>query len=205
MSDSEERILDERHLQADPMAQLDHWLGDAKAAGLHEPTAMNLATVSAQGKPRNRMVLFKGFIDGGLSFFTDYQGDKGRELTQNPAVALTFWWDILERQVRVEGLAEKLDRVRSEQYFRSRPRVSQISAYTSHQSQVVDSRASLESRYAENQSAFDGGDIPFPGRWGGFVVTPSLFEFWQGRRGRLHDRLRYRRLGQGWTIDRLEP
>lgn len=166
---------------------------------------MNLATVNAQGKPRNRMVLFKGYIDGGLSFFTDYQGDKGREIIERPDIALTFWWDILERQVRVEGVARKLDRERSEQYFRSRPRISQLSAYTSHQSQVVDSRPTLEARYADNASAFEGQDIPFPGRWGGFVVEPSLFEFWQGRRGRLHDRLRYRRLGQAWSIDRLEP
>lgn len=205
MDDDQELKLDERDVRPDPMVQLDAWLGEARAAGLKEPTAMNLATVSAQGKPRNRMVLFKGFVDGGLAFFTDYQGDKGREIIQNPEVAVTFWWDILERQVRIEGVAHKLDRQRSEQYFRSRPRISQLSAYTSHQSQVVDSRASLEQRYAENRSAFEGGDVPFPGRWGGFVIEPGLFEFWQGRPGRLHDRLRYRRLGQGWTIDRLEP
>lgn len=205
MEQDQERFLDERDLQSDPMAQLDHWLGEARQAGLREPTAMNLATVSPQGKPRSRMVLFKGFVESGLAFFTDYQGDKGREITQNPAVALTFWWDILERQVRIEGTARKLDRKLSEQYFRSRPRISQISAFTSHQSEVVDSRATLETRFKENQVAFEGGDIPFPGRWGGFIVEPEQFEFWQGRRGRLHDRLRYRRLGQGWTVDRLEP
>jgi pyridoxamine 5'-phosphate oxidase len=197
--------LFEEELAPDPLIQLDRWLGDAQAAAMVEPTAMTLATVDAQGRPSARVVLFKGVFDGGLTFYTSYEGRKGRELAENPNVALVFWWDKLERQVRVEGRAERLPHDVSRRYFYSRPRESQIGALTSHQSMVVDSRETLDRRYDENVTRYAGQDVPYPGQWGGYRVVPDVVEFWQGRIGRLHDRLRYTRSGSGWHVDRLEP
>ncbi len=205
MQENQSPNLNETELNPDPIAQLESWINAAKSAGQIEPTAMNLATIGPDGKPRARMVLFKGFHEHGICFYTDYEGAKGQELSANGDVALTFWWDRLERQVRVEGSARKLSREMSEQYFHSRPRKSQLGAMTSHQSRVVDSRETLEARYARNEAAMEGKEIPLPERWGGFVVAPCVFEFWQGRRSRLHDRLRYKQQGGTWVIDRLEP
>ena len=200
----------EAGLAADPLTQLDRWLGDAASAGMHEPTAMTLATVDAQNRPSARIVLFKGFHERGLSFYTNYEGRKGRELAQNPNVALVFWWDKLERQVRVEGRIERLPREISRKYFYLRPRESQIGAITSHQSEVVESREALDRRYDDNVARYAGEDVPFPETWGGYRVEPRVVEFWQGRLGRLHDRLQYTRDesgrdGSGWRIQRLEP
>lgn len=195
----------EADLSADPLEQLDRWMTDAHSAGLREPTAMTLATVDAQGRPSARIVLFKGFDGGGLTFFTNYDGRKGRELAQNDQVALVFWWDILERQVRIEGTTERLPVEQSRQYFYRRPRESQIGAITSRQSSVVDSREALDQRYDDNVARLAGGDVPYPDFWGGYRVTPRAIEFWQGRVGRLHDRLQYLRSDQGWQVQRLEP
>lgn len=195
----------ESELAADPLLQLEHWLGDAVSAGMIEPTAMTLASVAPDGKPSARVVLFKGLRQGGLSFFTDYDSRKGAELAVNPQVALVFWWDRLERSVRVEGRVERLPREESQRYFQSRPRDSQIGASTSRQSRVVATREELDVRLDENLRRFGEDPVPCPDHWGGYVVRPEAFEFWQGRRGRLHDRLRYLREGGRWRIERLEP
>jgi pyridoxamine 5'-phosphate oxidase len=197
--------LDVTDVLPDPLSQLDRWLADAVAAGQIEPTAMTLATVGADGTPAARVVLFKGLHEGGLTFYTNYEGRKGRELAGNPDVALVFWWDRLERQVRVEGRVTKLPEALSRAYFHSRPRLSQLAALTSRQSRVVESREALEARFAEATLAHDGHDVPHPAFWGGYRVEPRWFEFWQGRRARLHDRLQYRREGTAWVIERLEP
>lgn len=195
----------ESDVAADPRAQLERWLADAVAAEMIEPTAMTLATVDADGRPSARVVLFKGMHEGGLTFYTNYEGRKGRELAQNPNVALVFWWDKLERQVRIEGRVARLSPAVSQVYFDSRPRGSRIGAIVSRQSAVVDSRATLDARYDATVAKIGNDDIPLPAFWGGYRVEIESMEFWQGRRGRLHDRLRYRRDGSAWRLERLEP
>jgi pyridoxamine 5'-phosphate oxidase len=197
--------LDESGLDPDPMAQLARWLKDAEAAGMIEPTAMTLATATPDGQPSARIVLYKGPHDGGLTFYTNYDSRKGSELAANARAALVFWWDKLERSVRVEGSVSTLPRAMSEQYARSRPRGSQLGALTSLQSRVVGSRAELERRLAENEAKLGGQEVPVPANWGGYLLRPTMFEFWQGRRDRLHDRLVYRAAGKGWRVERLEP
>lgn len=197
--------LDETALAADPLAQLALWLKDAEAAGMIEPTAMTLATATKDGQPSARIVLYKGAHDGGLTFYTNYESRKGGELAGNNRAALVFWWDKLERSVRVEGRVEKLPRSMSESYARSRPRGSQLGALTSRQSRVVATRAELERRLAENEAKLGGQEVPVPANWGGYLLRPAMFEFWQGRRDRLHDRLVYRADRAGWRVERLEP
>lgn len=195
----------ETDLHADPLAQLQAWLAAAGSAGQIEPTAMNLATTDASGRPSSRMVLLKGFHQGGLCFYTNFEGRKGRELEANPQAAACFWWDRLERQVRIEGVARRLPRERSETYFRSRPRGSQIGALVSRQSRVVADRTTLDARFDRIAQELGNDPVPLPDFWGGYVLEPRGFEFWQGRRGRLHDRLCYVRDDHGWRIERLEP
>jgi pyridoxamine 5'-phosphate oxidase len=197
--------LDETALDRDPLAQLARWLEDAQAAGMIEPSAMTLATATKDGQPSARIVLYKGPHDGGLTFYTNYESRKGGELAGNDRAALVFWWDKLERSVRVEGRVEKLPRSMSEHYARSRPRGSQLGALTSRQSRVVASRAELERRLAENEAKLGGQEVPVPANWGGYLLRPAMFEFWQGRRDRLHDRLVYRSDGASWRVERLEP
>lgn len=203
--DRRDIALLETDVLADPLAQLERWLEEAKAAGLIEPTAMTLATVGADGQPSARMVLFKGVHEGGLTFYTNYDSAKGADLAANPRAALVFWWDRLERQVRVEGTVEKLPRAMSERYFHQRPRNSQLSAAVSRQSRVVARRQVLEERYARREAELAGAPVPLPDNWGGYRVRPERFEFWQGRSGRLHDRLVYQPSGDAWRIERLEP
>lgn len=198
--------LDESDLLPDPVAMFRRWLHDATVAGLHEPNAMVVATVSSAGTPSSRMVLLKGLDERGFMFFTNYESRKAEELDANPACALLFPWHGLERQVRIEGRAERLSQQENAVYFGSRPRASQVGAWASPQSQVVASRRALDERYAAAASRFgEDGDVPVPPHWGGYLVTADVMELWQGRRGRMHDRLRYRRDGDAWVTERLAP
>lgn len=195
----------EADLLRDPLRQFERWLTDATAAKMKEPTAMTLATVDARGRPHARVVLFKGFRAGGFSFFTNYASAKGNELAASGHAALTFWWDKLERSVRIEGRVKKLSRAEALAYFRTRPRGSQLGALVSRQSRSVRSRAELDARYLQIEKELSGGEIPLPATWGGYTLLPTSIEFWQGRRGRLHDRLRYRKRVRRWIVERLEP
>jgi pyridoxamine 5'-phosphate oxidase len=200
--------LDVPDLAADPVSMFRRWLGDTVSAGVHEPNAMVVTSVSATGRPSARMVLLKAVDERGFVFYTNYDSRKGRELDAEPACALLFPWHELQRQVRVEGRAERVSREESEAYFASRPRGSQLGAWASPQSEEVAARQELEQRYAEAEARFaDSEDVPLPPNWGGFRVVPEVVEFWQGRKGRMHDRLVYRRAGDEvpWSIERLAP
>ena len=199
--------LSEEELDPDPVVLLDRWLQDAVRAGLYDPSAMVLSTVSATGRPSSRMVLCKGLSSEGLDFFTNYSSRKGEELAGQPHVAVVFPWHPLQRQVRVEGTAARLPEEESDAYFASRPRESQLGAWASPQSKVVESREVLDRRYAEAVDRFGEGPVARPPYWGGFRIVPDTFEFWQGRQGRLHDRFRYRWAPtQGsWRAERLAP
>ena len=193
-------------IDTDPFRHFEHWFQEALKAEVLEPNAMTLATVDAQGHPSARIVLLKRVDSNGFVFFTNYQSSKGQQLAANPQAALVFFWKELERQVRIEGRVEKISRAESERYFQSRPRGSQIGAAASNQSQVVANRTVLEARFQDLEARYAEQDIPTPAHWGGYRLTPDLLEFWQGRRNRLHDRLRYRLLDSGdWSIERLEP
>lgn len=201
--------LEPTDLDPDPLRQLRAWLDEAVASGVLEPTAMTLATADAEGRPSARMVLLKGLDEAGLVFYTNYGSRKGRDVAANPRVALLFWWDGLERQVRVEGAAERTSREESEAYFRSRPRGSRLGALVSPQSRPLPDRGELEARLDELSRRYpDDGDIPLPDAWGGYRVRPDAFEFWQGRDDRLHDRVRYEPDeggAAGWRRFRLAP
>lgn len=198
--------LAERDLLPEPVPMFRRWLHDATAAGVHEPNAMVVATVSADGRPSSRTVLLKGLDERGFVFFTNYRSRKAAELDANPACSLLFPWHVLERQVRVDGTAARLTEAENAAYFASRPRASQLGAWASPQSQVVSSRAELDERYDEVATRFgDDGEVPLPPHWGGYRVAPEAVELWQGRRGRMHDRLRYRRVPEGWLVERLAP
>jgi pyridoxamine 5'-phosphate oxidase len=198
--------LDVDSVSADPLTQFEKWFDEALKANVLEPNAMNLATISPAGKPSSRIVLLKGISRQRLLFYTNYQSQKGRELAANPACALAFFWPELERQVRISGYAERADITESDEYFRTRPHDSQIGAWASPQSAVIASRDILEQRAAEMEKKFEGMNIiPRPQQWGGFAVTPFEFEFWQGRPGRLHDRVLYILDGKSWKINRLAP
>jgi pyridoxamine 5'-phosphate oxidase len=201
--DPRERPLDEAEVDPDPLRQFAAWFEEARAAGVRAPEAMALATAAADASPSVRMVLLKGFDERGFVFFSGYESRKGAELAANPRAALLFYWDPLGRQVRIEGPAERVPGAESDAYFRTRPRGAQISAGVSPQSNVVESRASLEARAAELEAR--SGELPRPPTWGGFRLAPETYEFWQHRANRLHDRLRYRREGNDWTIERLAP
>jgi pyridoxamine 5'-phosphate oxidase len=197
--------LSETDLTADPLALFERWYADAVAAGLHEPNAMAVATASPDGFPSARFVLLKGVTPDGFVFYTNLGSRKGRDLLANPRCALLFPWNPLERQVRVEGHAAELSRAEVESYFTVRPRGSQLGAWASHQSTVVSGRAELDQAYDAAAARFDGVDVPVPDEWGGFRVRPERVEFWQGRTGRMHDRLVYRRTTDGWATERLAP
>jgi pyridoxamine 5'-phosphate oxidase len=197
--------LDEANVSPDPIAEFARWFEEAVKAEVQEPNAMTLASVGPGGAPSARIVLLKGFDERGFVFFTDYRSQKGTELEQNPRGALVFYWPELERQVRITGSTVPVGRGESEAYFRTRPRGSRISAWISHQSQVIASRRLLEDRIPELEKRFSGDEVPLPPYWGGIRLVPTTVEFWQGRTSRLHDRIRYTRDGDRWRIERLSP
>ncbi|MGA1203826.1 MAG: pyridoxamine 5'-phosphate oxidase [Planctomycetota bacterium] len=207
--------LEREGLDPDPLAQFRRWFDEAKAfvgeGGLRlvEPEAMALASVDGSGQPHVRMVLLREIRPEGLVFFTNYESDKGVQLLAQPRAALCFHWDRMERQVRVEGSVSPLTPEESDAYFLARPRKSRIASASSPQSRVVEDRRALQRIFEEWEARFeDGAEVPRPDHWGGFIVAPTLFEFWQGRRHRLHDRFRYSQAESGgtdWRIERLAP
>lgn len=198
--------LDEADLAPDPVTMFERWLRDAVDAGLHEPNAVVVSTVGPDSAPSSRMVLLKGVSPEGFVFYTNLGSRKGIELAANPRCALLFPWHPLERQVRVDGVATPVSRETVAAYFSVRPRGSQLGAWASPQSRVT-TRAQLAQAYAEAEARWpeSDGPVPAPDEWGGYVVRPEAVEFWQGRPGRMHDRLRYRRCADGWVTERLAP
>ena len=199
------RGLSEAECADDPFVQFERWFADARCCGLDYPEAMTLATATADGKPAARMVLCKGFDRAGFRFFTNYDSRKGQELEANARVALLFYWEPYERQVRIEGPVERLSAEESYAYFSSRPRGSRIGAWASAQSAPLASRAELEQAVKEVEQKFKGQAVPLPPFWGGYRCIPESFEFWQGRLNRLHDRLCFTPSADGWHRFRRAP
>ncbi|MDH3455880.1 MAG: pyridoxamine 5'-phosphate oxidase [Gemmatimonadota bacterium] len=189
----------------DPVEMFVAWFEEAKQAGIFLPESVNLATATKDGVPSSRMMLLKGVDQRGFVLFTNYESRKSGELIDNPRAALNFYWGILERQVRVEGVVEQISQQESEAYFRTRPRGSRIGAWASRQSSPLESREALERRFKEFDERYPGNDVPLPPFWGGWRLKPERIEFWQGRLNRLHDRLRYERDGNAWQVTRLFP
>lgn len=201
--------LEEHSVLADPMQQFEKWFKEAVEAQIHEPNAMTLATATPKGIPSARIVLLKGLDERGFIFYTNYESKKGSEIKENPHVSLTFFWPELARQVRIDGLADKISKRESQEYFNNRPHGSRLGAMASNQSKVIESRETIENKYQELSEKFNESDkIEVPDFWGGFLVSPYRIEFWQGRSNRLHDRLRYTLQHispKAWQIERLSP
>jgi pyridoxamine 5'-phosphate oxidase len=198
--------LDISNVHYDPVKQFEKWFDESLQAAVVEPTAMHLSTVSADGKPSGRIVLLKGIQNNKFQFYTNYQSKKGKELDENPICALTFFWPDIERQVRIEGVVERVDQKTSEEYFQSRPRGSQIGAWSSPQSSIIKDRSILEQRVLQIEKKFENEKVlPKPNQWGGYQVDPLMIEFWQGRASRLHDRIEYVKVDGVWKIYRLAP
>jgi pyridoxamine 5'-phosphate oxidase len=206
MSEADHRTLSEADVDPDPIRQFATWFEEAAAAGLYQPEAMTLATVGPEGRPSARMVLLRGFDGRGFSFFTNYDSRKARDLAARPWAALVLFWAELHRQVRIEGRVEPVSAEESDAYFAGRARGSQLSAWASPQSEVLEGRGVLERRVAELARQYEGRPVPRPPRWGGYRVVPECIEFWQGHENRLHDRLSFRRRADGgWAVVRLAP
>ncbi|MCZ4223192.1 pyridoxamine 5'-phosphate oxidase [Pedobacter rhodius] len=203
--DYKSATLDEADVDNNPIVQFKKWFDHAVNAQVYEPNVMTLATADKSGKPDARIVLLKGVDEDGFRFFTNYLSAKGKELKRNPYAALVFFWPDLERQVRIEGTVEKLDKETSEAYFLTRPVASQIGAVASPQSQVIPNRTFLEEKFEELKSKSEGKTIAKPAHWGGYIVKPTRIEFWQGRRSRLHDRINFELVKGSWIKTRLAP
>jgi pyridoxamine 5'-phosphate oxidase len=199
------RPLREENVDADPLRQFERWFEEARQTGIRAPEAAALATATADGRPSARIVLVKAFDERGFVFYSGTESRKGRELRDNPHAALLFHWDSLGRQVRIEGTVEAVPHAEAEAYFATRPRPSRLSAWASPQSTVVESRAWLERRVAEAAARFERAEVILPPAWGGYRLTPAVYELWQHREDRLHDRLRYRPEGDRWRLERLAP
>lgn len=199
------QILSESEVAENPIDQFTQWFQQVLSAELLDANAMTLSTATKHGKPSSRIVLLKGVDEDGFRFYTNYKSRKGRELDENPHAALCFYWAPLERQVRIEGKVEKLSEKESENYFHQRPRESQLGAWASNQSTTVASREELEKRFREIEKKFADQEIPLPDFWGGYRLNPDRIEFWQGRNGRMHDRICYEKQDGKWDIFRLAP
>ncbi len=188
----------------DPFKQFEKWFQDVLNSGFLEPNAMTLATASKSGKPSARVVLLKGIHDSGFVFYTNYKSKKGKDIEENPYGCLLFFWDKLERQIRIEGKIEKVSQKESEEYFNTRPYKSRVGAWASKQSSVIESRSVIVKEFLKYMMKFKT-HVPLPDVWGGYRLLPDTFEFWQGRPNRLHDRVRYSKIKSGWKIERLAP
>ena len=197
--------LDEKNIDPDPIKQFNRWFQVAKKTRMIHPEAMTLATSTRDGKPSVRVLLLKGVIDSKFIFFTNYQSSKAKEIEVNPYGALLFYWEKLERQVRIKGKIEKITEKESEDYFKTRPKGSKLGAWASPQSEVIPDRTFLEKNFKEFEEKYKNKEIPRPKHWGGYQLTPSMLEFWQGKPNRLHERIRYRSENGKWIIERLAP
>ena len=197
--------LGETEVDLNPFVQFNRWFQETLSSQLPEPNAMALATATEEAKPSVRMVLLKGYDERGFVFYTNYEGRKSSELLQNPNASLLFFWSELERQVRIEGTVEKTPRQESEEYFKTRPLESRLGAWASRQSEVLPGRSDLERKVLDLKERYAGREVPVPPFWGGFRLQPLVFEFWQGRENRLHDRIRYSLQAGVWVIERLSP
>ena len=197
--------LDLEHVKESPFAQFEYWMNEALSAEIMDPNAMVLSTVSKGGMPSARIVLLRSLSELGLTFYTNYDSHKGEELKENPQACLNFFWPELQRQVRVNGIISKVDTSTSDAYFATRPRESQIGAWASSQSSKLSSRKDLEEKVQGFSKKFDGEEVPRPESWGGYLLSPTLFEFWQGRESRLHDRIVYEKVDEKWDIYRVSP
>jgi pyridoxamine 5'-phosphate oxidase len=205
-TDYGEIALEEGSLLGDPMKQVEQWLIEADEQGVYEPNAMVLSTIDPDGAPTSRTVLCRGVSEHGITFFTDYTSQKGRALDAHPEVAVVFPWYTLHRQIKIRGTVGKVSPEDSDAYFFTRPRDSRIGAWASDQSQPIESREALEEKVEQATKRFDGVDeVPRPEKWGGYVIRPRSIEFWAGRRSRLHDRIRFVKQPDGWSIERLQP
>ena len=192
------------HVGNDPLAFFRTWYKEAFDSAQAEPHAMSVATVSADGKPSSRIVYLKELNEDGFVFYTNYNSQKGKDLAQNPTICALFFWNVLERQVRIEGMAHKIDEATSDAYFASRPRESQLGAWASHQSDLLENRESLQTRLEELSEKFPN-KVPRPPHWGGYFIVPESIEFWQGRPSRLHDRIVFEKQDDSWTVFRKNP
>jgi pyridoxamine 5'-phosphate oxidase len=198
--------LSENSVKADPIKQFGIWFDEAQEAKVPEGNAMTLSTATHDGRPSGRIVLLKGYSDAGFVFFTNYLSRKGKEIGKNPMGALTFFWPSLERQIRIEGVLEKVSKEESDKYFHSRPKDSQVGAVASPQSQEIPDRNFLEKKWEELSKTYEGKEVPKPSFWGGYVLKPRVIEFWQGRPSRLHDRILYKKVdNKNWKKVRLAP
>jgi pyridoxamine 5'-phosphate oxidase len=197
--------LDEKDVHKNPINQFSKWFTEAVDSKVNEPNAMTVCTATKDGKPSARILLLRNFDDNGFVFYTNYKSRKGKEIVENPHAAILFFWPELERQIRIEGVLSKQSTEVSDLYFSSRPRSSKLGAWTSAQSQVIESRKVLDEEYEKLSVKYPGEDVPRPEHWGGYILKPATIEFWQGRPSRLHDRILYTKENSNWKIERLAP